>query len=143
MSRSRQQAITFGILLVVMILVYAKALRPPAAGHPAPAQAALGEIREVAPQGTSGVLAQRAEQRTRAARLAWRRDPFLRGASAGGPAGLLLAGILWDATAPIAMINGQMLRVGEELEGYRVTAIFQDHVSLTDGSTAYELSLSP
>jgi hypothetical protein len=141
MSRTQQQAAALGVLLLVMAAVYARALRRPAASGPAPVQDVLGEVREIVPQDASGVLAKRAEQRTRGARLAWRRDPFLRGATAGGPAGLLLAGILWDATAPIAMINGQMLRVGEEVDGYRVTAIFHDHVSLTDGATAYDLSL--
>ena len=86
-------------------------------------------------------LETRRAQRDQGARLSWRRDPFLRGGAAGGPAGLTLEGILWDAASPIAMINGQMLRVGEEIEGYRVTGIRQDRVSLTDGSGAYELSV--
>lgn len=86
---------------------------------------------------------QREAQRQRATLLAWGRDPFARGAGAGQISGLNLSGILWDASAPIAIINGQMLRVGEELEGYRVTEITQDRVLLTDGAHTVSLHIAP
>jgi hypothetical protein len=82
-------------------------------------------------------------QRQLAATLAWGRDPFARGAAAGQPGGLSLSGILWDATSPIAIINGQMFRVGEEIDGFRVLEIAHDRVSLSDGTQTFQLLIAP
>ena len=41
-----------------------------------------------------------------------------------------------------AIINGRTLSVGQELDGYRVTSISPDHVSLTDGNHTLELSIA-
>jgi hypothetical protein len=57
--------------------------------------------------------------------------------------GLTLSGILWDPSAPIAVINGHMVQVGQEVDGYQVTAISNDRVSLTDGTQTFQLNISP
>ena len=85
----------------------------------------------------------RAVQRSRAGQLAWNRDPFTRGRGIGLGGGFTLSGILWDASAPIAIINGQMVHVGEELDGYRVVEITQDRVSISDGAQTHQLLISP
>ena len=51
------------------------------------------------------------------------RDPFTRDVAMDPMGGLRLSGILWDASAPIAIINGQMVQVGDDLEGYQVVEI--------------------
>jgi hypothetical protein len=84
----------------------------------------------------------REAQRARLAQLAWTRDPFVRGGS-GLMSGYVLSGILWDATAPIAIINGEMLRAGDRLDGYRVTKIEQDRVTITDGDQTLQLQIAP
>ena len=43
----------------------------------------------------------------------------------------------------MAIINGAMVRVGEELDGYRVTEIAPDHVVLNDGSQSITLQTAP
>ena len=95
------------------------------------------------------VIAQKADaapreaQRQRLAAISWGRDPFTRAAGSGQVSGLSLSGILWDASAPIAIINGQMLHAGEEIDGYRVVEILQDRVSVTDGAQTSQLSIAP
>ena len=95
------------------------------------------------------VIAQKADatpreaQRQRLAAISWSRDPFTRSAGAGQASGLSLSGILWDASAPIAIINGQMRHVGEEFDGYRIVEIVQDRVSVTDGTQTFQLTLAP
>ena len=143
MTRQRLQAAVLILLVGVMVAVYAKSFRStvrhPGGAEPAPASAVS--------VSSPGVLLERSEQRTaqraRAAELAWHRDPFTRGASVGLVSGLALSGILWDANAPMAIINGQMVHVGEELEGYRVTEITQDRVSVTDGHQTFQLLITP
>jgi hypothetical protein len=61
----------------------------------------------------------------------------------GELSGLSVSGILWDPTKPIAIINGAMVHVGEEIEGYQVLAINQDRVSVTDGTQTFQLPVSP
>ena len=87
--------------------------------------------------------AQREAQRQPTTLLAWGRDPFTRDAATGNGSGLALAGILWDPQQPMAIINGRTVRVGAELEGYRVTDITQDRVSITDGTQTFQLSIAP
>ena len=82
-------------------------------------------------------------QRDRMAAIEWDRDPFARSPAARPAAALTLSGILWDAQAPIAIVNGQMLRAGEEVDGFRVVEIRQDHVIITDGTQTLQLSTAP
>ena len=74
----------------------------------------------------------------------WGRNPFvppqvsLQGISEKG---LILHGILWEEAAPRAVINGRIVRAGDRIQGYHVVKIEKDRVTLTDGTTAFELKL--
>ena len=147
MTKSQRTLALLVILIVVMIAFYAKAGRSisPLAGYTSGRRPV-----EESPSPSSSValamperLAQREAQRQRVTLLAWGRDPFSRGTAAGQVSGLSLSGILWDASAPIAIINGQMVHVGEQCEGYRVTEITRDRVSVTDGTDTVQLRLAP
>ena len=155
MNKTQQQYLFLGLSLMVMIGVYVRALRPSgpvartAGGRPPTSESAAATAREAAAAPASGVvsldlpeaLPARQAQRDQASRLAWGRDPFTGGAAGAEVSGFDLSGILWDATQPIAVINGQMLRVGDELEGYKVTQIAQDSVLLSDGSQTLTLAI--
>ena len=82
-------------------------------------------------------------QRDRMTAVEWDRDPFARSPAAQSAGALTLSGILWDAQAPIAIVNGQMLRAGEEVGGFRVVEIRQDRVIVTDGTQTLQLSTAP
>ena len=150
MTRSQQQGIIFVALLGVLVVVYARAFRrashaqpsDPTAEVPPPAPAASSQGAPAALLAPE-VPAQREAQRERAAQLAWGRDPFMRGARAGQASGLTLSGVLWDPNQPMAIINGQMVHVGDELEGYRILEITQDRVSVTDGTQTLQLLVAP
>jgi len=106
----------------------------------APEPVALAPALEAEPSDRRTV---RDQQRRRAAALAWSRDPFLHGAGAGDMSGLLLSGILWDPREPMAVVNGQSVRVGEALEGYQILSITPQQVVVTDGMETFQLDLSP
>jgi len=147
LSRTPQLAVLGG-LACVMIAVYARALwpRPSTSGD-----AVIQEAERPAEIPTSPAASvfdpaqtqQRQAQRLEAQGSRWGRDPFLRGATTGELSGLSLSGILWSERSPIAIINGQMVRVGEEIEGYRILEISQNHVAVSDGVDTIRLSLAP
>jgi hypothetical protein len=58
---------------------------------------------------------------------------------------LELTGIAWSSTAPLAMLNGALLRVGDQILGFEVTAITPHTVSLEGRGQriALQLAASP
>ena len=146
MTRVQSQVAILIALAVVMIAVYARALRP-AAGPKTTQLASPAPSSEPSVQQPNTVLSlssgSRDAQRQRLAELKSTRDPFTPGAGSGQTSGLALSGILWDASRPIAIINGTMVQVGQEVEGYRVVEIAQDHVSVSDGVETFRLPIAP
>jgi hypothetical protein len=150
MSRSQRQLTILIALIGIMIAVYANMLRPsPSSGALSPKavqmgreKASTGEI-ETAAAPSPDRMIRRQAQRNYSASLPWSRDPFGRGSAEGALNGFTLSGILWDSTQPIAIINGQPLRIGEEVDGYRIVEIAQDRVSLTDGTQTHQLLITP
>ena len=162
MNLSRQQLTILVVLFGVTVAVYARAFyRPAAASKSATPQASEPSQtpHPVSPDSPASSLTssklsaipilpdpspQRAAQRKDAVHQVWARDPFVQDLSSkSATATLALTGILWDANQPMAIINGQTLSVGQELDGYRVTSISPHHVSLTDGKQILELSITP
>ena len=143
---TQRQKVILGVLVVVMAAVYLRGWRPPTHAVPAPEAAPEASPADNAPGAPpvprQDVSADRAAQRRRAADVTWGRDPFLRGGTEAA-SGLVLSGILWDAQAPVAILNGQMLHLGEELDGFRVTLITSDAVTVTDGTETFQLHTAP
>lgn len=148
MTKQQQQLAILGGLALVMVAVYARAWRLGRA--PAP-QAQTAPAAELAPTagataallGERPVSLQRDAQRERMTALHWSRDPFLRGTGAGLSDALSLSGILWDVAQPLAIINGEMVGVGQTIEGYRIVSITQESVAVTDGAETLTLQIAP
>ena len=146
---AQRQAFIFAALVVICGLVYARAWRPVGGASSAPHNQPISGAAVSPPQNFGGAPpalepdpARRAIQHQRAQLLTWDRDPFLAGKSqATGE--LTLSGILWDASRPLAIINGMTLTVGDEVEGFQVLDIQADHVTLTDGTATYDLRIVP
>ena len=74
--------------------------------------------------------------------LTWGRNPFVLNQSPGkAESGLNLSGILWDKTSPHAIVNGTVVSVGEEVNGFKVLEITPAKVVLDDGSGPRELQI--
>ena len=70
------------------------------------------------------------------------RDPFtLRMISSKSVKGESLSGIIWDDDVPMAVINGQILTVGDSIGGNTLVDIKEESVVLSDGTNQYELKL--
>ena len=145
MTTTRQRAATLAALLIVMAGVYGRGWLPGAAKEAlavASEPAAVGGADAIEPMPSSPAPTHAAQQQ-RADELAWARDPFGLAQSAQDPSGLQLSGILWDPQQPMAIINGQTVSVGQECDGYRVVAITEESVSLTDGTDTIQLHTAP
>ena len=159
MTRSQQQAAVLVALVGVMAAVYSRVLHPSGSRHSAPSDVAVTPEpstlpHEVAPEAVvrldedPAVKAPprggwRDVQREQAALLAWGRDPFSSRALNGEATGLTLTGILWDEKQPMAIIDGQTVSVGQDVQGYRVDVIKHDRVVMTDGTQPFELLVEP
>ncbi len=149
MGLSGKQKIILGVLGLVLVLVWARALtsRPHRAGSrtpeaagtlarpPAvlPAPAPAGPVPEVPPGWEESPF------------LSGRNAPSEDGGTAGSPSGerpYQLKGILWDPQRPSAIINNQVVGVGDRLHGWQVMEIQKDRVILSDGATTRELTVS-
>lgn len=64
----------------------------------------------------------------------WGRDPFAVGSVPVQATGdLSLSGIFWDAKKPVCLIDGKMLKTGDEISGAKVLEINKDTVLLKVG----------
>lgn len=148
MSKQNQK-IVLGVLASVMVFIYLRAFKGSAPQAEAVVSASVEEVLAVdlGQESSSpklihlpaGDLNQREAQRQQAGQMQWGRDPFSRGSTGNQAGGLSLSGILWDAQSPIVIINGQMLSIGEEVEGYRITQITPEYVAVTDGTETFQL----
>jgi hypothetical protein len=71
----------------------------------------------------------------------WGRDPFTFGKTKGAGGDLVLNGIVWDEQFPSAIINGNVVKVADELDGNRVIEIRKEKVVLDKAGVNYELHL--
>ena len=144
MKKSQQQLAMLVGLVVVMVVIYAKPFghRMRSAAHQVVAEAVQSPS-AASTSRSSAPMPGRQAQREHAVTLTWRRDPFTRGGSAAGVRGLTLSGILWDPKKPIAILNDQMVSVGDDVEDYQVLEIRSDRVLLSDGTETIQLLVSP
>lgn len=86
------------------------------------------------------ILTQRVAKKTNYA--SWGRNPFtLQKTSSKAFKGLILEGIMWDKEKPLAIINGQIVKIGDKVSQNTVVDIKQDKVILDDGTKEFELKL--
>ena len=67
----------------------------------------------------------------------WPRDPF--SITATTSTNLTLIGIIWDSNNPKAMIDDDIVGIGDEISGNTVVDIKEDKVVLNDGVNDFEI----
>ena len=106
--------------------------------------------RNIIPESTSSLQELTAEKGTayltrnakKTAYSSWSRDPFSTSpAPIKGYGGLTLGGIVWDKENPMAIINDNIVKIGDKVSGNTVVDIKQDKVILNDGTKDFELKL--
>ncbi len=72
----------------------------------------------------------------------WGRNPFLLQVTPIRTfGGLILNGIMWDKKNPLAIINEEIVKIGDKVDGNTVVGIEQDRAILNDGNKNIELLL--
>jgi hypothetical protein len=72
----------------------------------------------------------------------WGRDPFARPTKEEAMAGSLsLTSILYNPASAVAVINGQVVRAGDDVDGRRVVSIGPDHVIVREGEIIRRLEV--
>lgn len=65
----------------------------------------------------------------------WGRDPFAQPTNEEAMSGTLsLTSILYNPASAVAVINGQVVRAGDDVDGRRVVSIGPDHVIVREGT---------
>ncbi|NQT74979.1 MAG: hypothetical protein HQ566_00490 [Candidatus Omnitrophica bacterium] len=75
---------------------------------------------------------------------AWGRDPFFpakAGASGAGLEGVVLNGIMWDANNPLAIINSDVVKLGDKVRDMTVIEITEANVILEYEGKKHTLNL--
>lgn len=91
----------------------------------------------------SAISRQEKEEASGGKPLKWGRDPFSGRVYAGGQeeGGLNLVGIMFDKNNPAAIINDEIVEVGDKVNGNKIIEITKDRVILNDGGRNIELKL--
>ncbi|MFA4842480.1 MAG: hypothetical protein WC658_01425, partial [Candidatus Omnitrophota bacterium] len=103
-------------------------------------QARESDIQSVRKVSLTGepISTQRVAKRTNY--TSWGRNPFtLHKTSSKAFKGLILDGIMWDKEKPMAIINGKIVKIGDNVSGNIVVYIKQDRVILNDGAKDFEV----
>ena len=126
------------MLLVILILAMGDAFK----------KARLRKLKNVLPKTIALVTVENKgfydmlEQRAKAIEL--KRDPFTAApitSEKSLQSGVDLTGILWDKDKPLAIIDGDIVKIGARVGNKTVMAIKKDRVILSDGAVLSELKL--
>ncbi|MBI4335518.1 MAG: hypothetical protein HY589_02575 [Candidatus Omnitrophica bacterium] len=88
----------------------------------------------------TGVVPDREEPK-RISSLSWGRDPFVFGGAKTAEGDLVLNGIVWDEKNPSAIINGNIVNIGGEINGNIIVDIQRERVIVNKGGATYEMNL--
>lgn len=148
MSLSRKQWITLGVLGILLVVVWARALSTPGnrsgRGTRGPAVAGPAAPPKSLPQAAAAAAGLAREPSS----AEWKENPFLADRqpdrpipTVDNPEGMILSGILWDPVAPTAVVNNQVVGPGESVGPWQVVEIQRDRVILSDGTSALTLEV--
>lgn len=98
--------------------------------------------RAKASHGNPPILSSSARQARRSQYKDYRRNPFAPASvSQSQGSGLQLGGIMHDDKESYCLINDQIVRIGDAVGAYRLTAIANNKATLSDGTKEIELKL--
>ncbi len=135
----KQKQLLAAVLGAAVILVWIRAL----GGRPARRASSILPAAQTAPQ--EPVVSPR-----QTPSADWGENPFManRQPAASGSASaaemesdLVLNGILWDSKNPSAVVNNQVVGVGDPLGPWKVVEILKDRVILSDGASTQTLTV--
>ena len=147
---SKKDLIQLGITgVLVMVLIFAMGsaskkadLRKSKLALSKPVDLSGSLANQVKLQLESGNLYNLLEQQAKSIEL--KRDPFTAVPIMSekiSQSGVDLTGILWDKIKPLAIIDGEIVKIGSRVGNKTIVDIKRDRVILSDGAVIFELKL--
>jgi hypothetical protein len=131
MDKNKRNGMILAALAVAAVLVWVRGLMTPVGtGGQHSSESGSTRIHEGLTPGLQSQQ-QPVAARSRTRYTDWKRNPFMLSGELDPELGdLVLDGILWDADAPLVMMNDEVLMVGDRIEGRVITRITQTEVTL-------------
>jgi len=123
------------VFLGLSVTTYSKYLRPVLQGMPLSQKPETGEAKLAEAKTPKAQAAQK--------KLTWGRDPFklVKTKAKAYIRDLILNVIIWDQDNPYAIINGEVVVSGDNIQGNLVVYIGKRSVILDNGSEQFELKV--
>ena len=135
MEKNKHQLTALLIVVVILVVATAAAVLKPRAKKAAKAanMVAASAMRQPTPQ----------KERIKSSFSSWGRDPFAIGSSPveQGFGSLSLSGIFCDSKKNYCIIDGKVVKVGDEVSGYKILEITKDNVTINAGDETRTLKL--
>jgi hypothetical protein len=138
-KKNKLELVLTGLLVLLLVLLVMRGWRSP------PKRPLLGPVAgslKVQPAEELSLFGRLDEQ---SKNLELKRDPFFASpitqVRSSSYEGISLSGIMYDAQAPAAVINGKVVKEGDSVAGNIVLEIMPNKVILSDGSRNLELNL--
>lgn len=135
-SKERIQLVVIGILAVVLVLACVRTYMQ-MQSKKMKRGAGAAAVQSVSADQTAPLYVTLAEE---AGQISIERDPFFPVPKVSASS-IVLNGILWDEVKPTAIINNEIVQVGQSVNGKVVVGIWKDKVILSDGSNEVDLKM--
>jgi hypothetical protein len=136
-TKQKIEAIITGIGIIILVFLILQRAHTPSKPKNIPA---AGQDSNIQAQGISFTSE---EEREAFIKEGWGRDPFFfePSSAAGGIEGFVLNGIVWDAQNPYAIINDNIVKIGDKIGDMVVVGINEKSVVLEESGKIYTLQL--
>ena len=139
-KKERIELIIIGLALVILIVYLANLfIKSKEAKSPG------SDLSRIASKGREPYsVSKKAAAETKRKDLTWGRDPFMlgdKGEKGERPEQLVLDGIIWDKTNQYAIINNEVVKAGDIVNGNTVIEIKKDSVLLDNGTERVTLQM--
>jgi len=125
-------------IVILVILFLANIVKPKKAGH----EPAIVQV----PPSLSSLIPPVTSADEHASMASWDKDPFYPEApfinSGSGIAGVILNGIVWDAKNSYAIINNDIVKLGDKVNEMTVVEINEKNVVLDENGQRHTLELN-
>jgi len=136
-EKDKKLKILLPVLFVIMVFVWARALKGPASKRRV--KKGITGLQVIPDQDNLMSLAKSPlGKRARTSYEDWGRNPFVLHVQQALEA-IRLQGIIWDKENPTAIIGDNIVGIGDKIDSKTVVDIKQDHVILNDGTKDIEL----
>lgn len=129
MEKQKKEILITGILIVVFLVFLVSTLAKRKGVKPAPSEMPRAENNQALPIFQKPDIPVPAQKE-----LQWGRDPFaLPGQGVAIQTGerFILSAVVWDENKPLAVIDGEVVKIGQQIGGYTVSKINKENVVLT------------